>query len=146
MIWDTVKRDLLAQLHQRIDSRADVAERDSLRNLCAAFYGRFPAEDMRDRSVENLYGCLYGLLHLLRTRPDTSPRIQIFNPEIQTHGWECKYTVVAIACRGIPFCTASVRGELNRRNLTIHTIASSNLPITRDATGELAGGADRRRG
>ncbi|MBP6699955.1 MAG: NAD-glutamate dehydrogenase [Halioglobus sp.] len=138
MIWDTVKRDLLAQLHQRIDSRADVAERDSLRNLCAAFYGRFPAEDMRDRSVENLYGCLYGLLHLLRTRPDTSPRIQIFNPEIQSHGWECKYTVVAIACRGIPFCTASVRGELNRRNLTIHTIASSNLPITRDATGELA--------
>ena len=41
-------------------------------------------------------------------------RLRIFNPEIQSHGWESKYTVIAIACRGIPFCTASVRGELNR--------------------------------
>ncbi len=137
MIWDTVKKSLLAGLDQRIESRADEADRESLRNLCAYFYGRFPAEDMRERSVENLYGCLYGLLRLLRTRPDSSPRIQIFNPEVQTHGWESKYTVIAVACRGIPFCTASVRGELNRRNLTIHTIASSNLPITRDGTGEL---------
>ncbi len=137
MIWDTVKKSLLAELNQRIESRADEADRESLRNLCAAFYGRFPAEDMRERSVENLYGCLCGLLSMLRTRPDASPRIQIFNPEVQTHGWESKYTVIAIACRGIPFCTASVRGELNRRNLTIHTIAGSNLPITRDAAGEL---------
>ncbi len=45
--------------------------------------------------------------------------------------------MVAILCRGIPFCTASVRGELNRRNLTIHTIASSNLPVRRDEAGEL---------
>ncbi|MBP6681897.1 MAG: NAD-glutamate dehydrogenase [Halioglobus sp.] len=137
MIWDTVKKSLLAELDQRIETRADEADRESLRNLCGYFYGRYPAEDIRERSVENLYGCLYGLLRLLRTRPDTSPRIQIFNPEVQTHGWESKYTVIAVACRGIPFCTASVRGELNRRNLTIHTIASSNLPITRDAAGEL---------
>ena len=137
MIWDTQKKTLLVELGQRIDSRADEADRESLHNLCTSFYGRFPAEDMRDRSVENLYGCLYGLLRFLRSRPDSSPRIRIFNPEIQSHGWESKYTVIAIACRGIPFCTASVRGELNRRNLTIHTIASSNLPVTRTGAGEL---------
>ncbi|MCP5123761.1 MAG: NAD-glutamate dehydrogenase [Pseudomonadales bacterium] len=137
MIWDTVKRSLLAELGQRIDSRADAADRQSLHNLSAAFYGRFPAEDMRERSVENLYGCLYGLLRFLRSWPEAAARIHIFNPEIQSHGWESKYTVVAIICRGIPFCTASVRGELNRRNLTIHGIASSNLPVRRDAAGEL---------
>lgn len=137
MIWDTLKKSLLAELGQRIDSRADEADRQSLHNLSAAFYGRFPAEDLSARSVENLYGCLYGLLRFLRTWTDTVPKIQIFNPEIQSHGWESKYTVVAIICRGIPFCTASVRGELNRRNLTIHGIASSNLPIERDAAGEL---------
>jgi len=137
MIWDTLKKSLLAELGQRIDSRADEADRESLHNLCAAFYGRFPAEDMRDRSVENLYGCLYGLLRYLRVWPDTTPKIRIFNPEIQSHGWESKNTVVAVLCRGIPFCTASVRGELNRRNLTIHCISSSNLPVTRDEAGEL---------
>jgi len=137
MIWDTLKKSLLDELSGRIDSRADAADRDSLHNLAAAFYGRFPAEDMRERSVENLYGCLYGLLRFLRSWPETSPKIRIFNPEIESHGWESKYTVLAVVCRGIPFCTASVRGELNRRNLTIHTIASSNLPVTRDDSGEL---------
>jgi glutamate dehydrogenase len=137
MIWDTLKKNLLAELAQRIDSRAEEADRESLHNLCRSFYGRFPAEDMRDRSVENLYGCLYGLLRFLRVWADTSPKVRIFNPEIQSHGWESKNTVVAVLCRGIPFSTASIRGELNRRNLTIHVIASSNLPVRRDEAGEL---------
>ncbi len=84
MIWDTLKKSLLAELAQRIDSRAEEADRQSLHNLCRSFYGRFPAEDMRDRSVENLYGCLYGLLRFLRNWPDTStqgPYFQSRNPE-----------------------------------------------------------------
>jgi glutamate dehydrogenase len=138
MIWDTLKKSLITELGQRIDTRADEADRESLHNLCDAFFGRFPAEDMRDRSVENLYGCLYGLLRFLRTWPETTPRIRIFNPEIQSHGWESKNSVVVVHCRGIPFSTASVRGELNRRNLTIHCLSSSNLPVTRDEAGELS--------
>jgi glutamate dehydrogenase len=138
MIWDTLKKSLLTELGQRIDARADEADRESLHNLCASFYGRFPSEDMRDRSVENLYGCLYGLFRFLRSWPEAAPRIRIFNPEIQSHGWESKNSVVVAHCRGIPFSTASVRGELNRRNLTIHCISSSNLPVMRDEGGELS--------
>jgi glutamate dehydrogenase len=137
MIWDTLKKSLLAELGQRIDSRADEADRASLHNLSTSFFGRFPAEDMRERSVENLYGCLYGLFRYLRAWPETSPKIRIFNPEIQSHGWESNNSVVVALCRGIPFCTASVRGELNRRNITIHCISSSNLPVSRDEAGEL---------
>jgi glutamate dehydrogenase len=137
MIWDTLKKSVLNELSQRIDSRAEVADRTSLHNLCDAFYSRFPAEDMRERSVENLYGCLYGLLRFLNVWEDKEPKIRIFNPEIQNHGWESRYTVLVILCRGIPFSTASVRGELNRRNMTIHTIASCNLPVHRDEAGKL---------
>ena len=139
MAWDTLKESLLSELVQRIDNRAEPSDQQSLHNLSAALYSRFPAEDMRGRSVENLYGCLYGLLRFLRKWPDHSPKIRIFNAEIQSHGWESKYTTLAILCRGIPFSTASVRGELNRRNLRIHTIASSNLATTRDEEGNLLG-------
>ena len=137
MAWDTLKEGLLADLAERIDSRAELADRESLHNLSAAFYSRFPADDMKGRSVENLYGCLYGLLRFMREWPDGEPRIRLFNPEIQSHGWESKYTTLTILCRGVPFTTASVRGELNRRNLRIHTIASSNLSIRRNDEGVL---------
>ena len=137
MAWDTLKESLLTALAQRIDSRADAGDRQSLHSLSAALYSRLPAEDMRERSVENLYGCLYGMLRFLSKWPDSSPKVRIFNAEIQSHGWESKSTILTILCRGIPFSTASVRGELNRRNLRIHTIVSSNLATHRDDDGNL---------
>ena len=56
MAWDTLKESLLSELTLRIDTKAEPADRESLHNLSAAFYSRFPAEDMHGRSVENLYG------------------------------------------------------------------------------------------
>lgn len=137
MAWDAVKNSLLEELAQRIDKRGDAAHRTSLHNLAGAFLGRFPAEDMRGRSVENLYGCLYGLLRFMDNWDAPQPKVRIFNPEIQGHGWESKYTVVAVLCRDMPFCTASVRGELNQRNIRIHALASCNLVTRRDANNGL---------
>lgn len=139
MTRDTYKENLMSELAQRIERRADPGDRQSLQNLAEGFFSRLPAEDMRDRSVENLYGCLYGIFRFLLDWPDKQPRIEFFNPEIQSHGWESKYTTLLILCRGIPFTAASVRGELNRRNLRIHTLASANLAITRDDAGRMLG-------
>ena len=69
MAWDTLKESLLAELEQRIEKRAEASDRQSLHNLSASLYSRLPAEDMHGRSVENLYGCLYGLLRFLRKWP-----------------------------------------------------------------------------
>ncbi len=137
MSWDNLKKGLLTDLDALIDARVEPAHQQALRRLAAAFYGRFPAEDMRGRSVENLYGCVYGLLRFINHWPETSAKVRVFNPDIGKHGWEGKYTVMSVLCRDMPFCTASVRGELNRRGLQIHTLASFNLVTRRDAHGEL---------
>ena len=65
MAWEDSKEAALEALDQRITARGDAAHRDNLQQLSAAFYGRFPAPDMRHRSTENLYGCLYGLLRFM---------------------------------------------------------------------------------
>jgi len=150
MVWDKSKENLLRGLGERIEARGDVNHREALHNLAQAFYGRFPAEDLRGRSVENVYGLLYGLLRFMNNWPERTPKVRIFNPEIQSHGWESKYTILAVLCRDMPFCTASVRGELNRRNIRVHTIASCNLVCDRDGEGELntvvAAAVDEARG
>ncbi|MGB1139852.1 MAG: NAD-glutamate dehydrogenase, partial [Halioglobus sp.] len=66
-----------------------------------------------------------------------TPKIKIFNPDMQAHGWESDNTVLVVLCPGFPFTTNSIRAELNRQNLRIHTIASCNLAGTRDASGSL---------
>jgi glutamate dehydrogenase len=137
MAWDNLKRSLMDSLRQQIDAGGEQGHRESLHNLSSVFYGRFPAEDMRGRSAENLYGCVYGLLRFMGQWQAPGPKVRILNPEIGSHGWESKYTVIAILCMDMPFATASIRGELNRRNIQIHALASCNLVTTRSASGEL---------
>ncbi|MEH6584515.1 MAG: NAD-glutamate dehydrogenase domain-containing protein, partial [Halioglobus sp.] len=137
MAWEALKESILLELAELIDQRGEGAHRDWLHHLSKVFYGRFAAEDMRGRSVENLYGCLYGLLHFMQKHPGDEPKARLFNPELGSHGWENKNTVVVLLCRDMPFCTASIRGELNRRGIRVHTIASCNLVSTRDDKGDL---------
>ncbi|MCB1841834.1 MAG: NAD-glutamate dehydrogenase, partial [Halioglobus sp.] len=137
MAWDATRDTLLQTLGEKIDRHADAVERTSLHNLAAAMYGRFPAEDMRLRSVEDLYGCLCGMLRFMHCWDAAQAKVEIFNPEVENNGWESHYTTIAVLCRAIPFCTASVRGELNRRNLMVHTIISADLGAERNAQGLL---------
>lgn len=131
------KERLLGELADRIDRESDTADRQALHNLLSAFFRRFQPQELQGRSVDKLYRCLTGLLDFIRQWPADGPRVQIFTPEDDSDCWDERYTTLLVQCEGIPFCTASVRGELNRRNLSIHTVASSNLPIRRSATGEL---------
>lgn len=137
MAWETLKQALLDDIGGIIATRADAKHRDDLIRLADTFFGRFSAEDMRDRSADNLYGMLYGLLRFMDEWTGDAPKVRLLNPQISSHGWESTSTIVAILCRDMPFCTASVRGEINQRNLGIHCLASCNLRARRDGGGLL---------
>ncbi|MEH6589540.1 MAG: NAD-glutamate dehydrogenase [Halioglobus sp.] len=137
MAWESLKDNLLRQLSEQIDQGGDDAHNAWLHHLAKVFYQPFSAEDMRGRSAENLYGCLYGLLHFMQKYDVDQPKGKVFNPDLTSHGWESKSTVLIMLCRDMPFCTASVRGELNRRGIRIHTVASFNLVTRRDDQGQL---------
>lgn len=139
MAYEKLKEALLADVDALIARRADAAHQDDLHVLGATFYRRFSAEDMRGRSAENLYGCLYGLLRFMHEWPGTCAKVRFLNPNVTNHGWESKSTVIAALCRDMPFCTASVRGELNQRGIAIHSLASCNLRVRRDSDGRLLG-------
>ncbi|KZX58779.1 NAD-glutamate dehydrogenase [Halioglobus sp. HI00S01] len=137
MTWENHKKALLDSLERRIDDRAESADKASLKHLSSALLRRLSAEDLHGTAVENLYGCTYQLLEIFRHWDGEVPKVEFFNPQLHRDGWESTSTILAILCPGIPFVTASVRGELNRRNLPIHIVASTNVVVERDANGEL---------
>ncbi|WP_439107525.1 NAD-glutamate dehydrogenase [Congregibacter sp.] len=137
MAWETLKQALLDDIEGIVAKRADESHREDLNRLSDSFFSRFSAEDMRDRSPDNLYGMLYGLMRFMHSWSGDAPKVRLLNPQISSHGWESSSTIVAILCRDMPFCTASVRGEINQRSLGIHCLASCNLRVQRDDSGEL---------
>ena len=132
-----MKAALLEALAALVDRRADAAHRGDLHRLGEVFLARFSPEDLRGRSAEDLYGMLYGLLRFAGQWDGGSARVRFLNPDVGAHGWESRATVLVVLCRDMPFCTASVRGEINQRDIAIHSIASCNLRTRRDAAGRL---------
>lgn len=137
MAYENLKEALLSDTAEIVNKRSDTNHREDLHRLSERFYSRFSAEDLRGRSAENLYGCLYGLLRFMGHWSGEEAKVRFLNPSISTHGWESRSTVVAVLCRDMPFCTASVRGEINQRGIAIHCLSSCNLRVRRDEHGEL---------
>lgn len=137
MAWESMKAELLIQLKEQIDKRGDKDHLAQLHDLADRFFERFPAEDIKNSTVENLYGLLYGLWYFMQQWDGPKAKVRLFNPEMEAHGWEGRFTVVAVLCRDIAFTTASLRGELTNRGVRVHTINSCNVINARSKEGQL---------
>jgi len=101
------------------------------------FLNQYPLEDLRGRRLVDVYGCIYTCWDFFQLRAPGEPKVRVFNPRLEDHGWECSHTVVCILQRDMPFLVDSVRMEINRRNTVIHSIKSTVMQLRRDDSGRL---------
>src|SRR5690625_7369756 len=74
---------------------------------------------------------------MLQQYSAAEPDVRLFNPSMQEHGWCSPHTVLQVHQTDMPFLVASIRCELNRRNIAIHTIKSVPLQVHRDSAHKL---------
>lgn len=96
------------------------------------YFSRYPMEDIVGRHLTDMFGCVYQLWRFLCNFDGDNPKLQLFNPELDLDGWVCPHTVLIILQNDMPFLVDSIRIELNRRNIAIHTIKSTVLMVQRD--------------
>jgi glutamate dehydrogenase len=132
MTWQPGMQRLLKQLTQEFHRRLPPQKAQQLTEFSHQSYARFWVDDLAGREMEDIYGATLGSWAFLQEHDPATAKVRVFNPDYAKHGWQLGHTVVAILCRNTPFITDSVRGELNRRNITIHTIHSSILSLVRD--------------
>ncbi|VVE73794.1 NAD-glutamate dehydrogenase [Pandoraea captiosa] len=100
------------------------------------YYGLADAEDVVSRSVADLYGAAMAHWQLGQKFVSGEPRIRIYNPTLDQHGWHCSHTVVEIVNDDMPFLVDSVTMEINRQGLALHSAFHPVYRIRRDATGK----------
>ena len=59
------------------------------------------------------------------------PRLRVYNPTLEEHGWQSTHTVVEIVNDDMPFLVDSVSMALNRRRLAIHLILHPVIAVRR---------------
>lgn len=116
------RQDLLKQLQERLEARLEPKRAEAIDAFAQQFYATVPVEDLVNRRLDDFYGATLSIWQFLQHHDLASPKVQVFNPDFEEHGWQSTHTFVAVLHKDMPFLVDSVRIALNRRGLTVHAI------------------------
>src|SRR5204863_297986 len=66
-----------------------------------------------------------------------TPKVRVYNPQFDEHGWGSTHTAVEIVTDDMPFLIDSVTMELNRRGYGVHLIIHPVIRVLRDSEDHL---------
>jgi glutamate dehydrogenase len=59
-------------------------------------------------------------LSFARVFASGTPKLRVYNPRTEEHGWSSPHTVIEIVNDDMPFLVDSVTMEVNRQGYTLH--------------------------
>jgi glutamate dehydrogenase len=101
------------------------------------YYMQVAPDDLLDARPEALTGAALAIWRFAQTRKPGAPKIRVYNPTIDEHGWTGPHTVIEIVNDDMPFLVDSVTGWLTSQGMTVHLIIHPILRVKRDAKGAL---------
>ena len=129
--------ELIEEVLALIRARIPMREQAQVVEFTRQFYRQVDPEDLRERKVDDLYGAALSQWHFVRHRSGDDPKVRIYNPRVEEHGWQSSHTIVELVNTDRPFLVDSVRMEANRQGYTIHLIIHPVMRVRRDAEGNL---------
>ncbi|MEA2442988.1 MAG: glutamate dehydrogenase, partial [Thermoleophilales bacterium] len=126
---DSVCTRLREQFHDGDATQAEAFARQ--------YYRWVAPEDLAERSPIDLYGAALAHFNLARARAPGTPKVRVYNPQFDVHGWQSTHTAVEIVTDDMPFLIDSVTMELNRRGFGVHLIIHPVINVRRDDAGGL---------
>ena len=121
----------LAMLEQRVPA----PEQDDLRRFAKPYLEGLDVEDVAEREVLDLFGSVLSLWQFASTRKPGEPKVRVFNPMVEEHGWHSPHTVIQVVNDDMPFLVDSLQMEIQRHGLTLHFIVHPIVTLRRDAQG-----------
>ena len=105
--------------------------------LVRPYYRNVAAEDVTERTSEDLYGALVSHLDLARSRPQGTARVRVLTPG-PDDGWSAGgHSVVEVVTDDMPFLVDSLTMELVRQDLEVRVVVHPQMDVLRDITGGL---------
>lgn len=128
---------LLENVFQLIRDKVDKSHNQLVEQFASILFKNISKDDLEGRNDSDLYGATLSLWNALAKFDQSSPVIEVFNPELSKHGWQSSHTIVKIIVKDMPFLVDSVRMALNRQGITAHLLLHTPLTLKRDTKHQL---------
>src|SRR5213595_2674959 len=136
---ETGASELIAQLVELIAAKLPAQQAKEAAEFAQQYYGQVSAEDLAERPVADLYGAALSHWHFARVFAGGAPKLRVYNPRLEEHGWQSTHTVIEIVNDDMPFLVDSTTMEVNRNGLTLHLIIHPLMAVHRSTDGTLRG-------
>ncbi len=131
------KHALLEQVMRAADQRLSPPAATEARAFIGRYYEQVDLEDLASRPAEDLHGAALAHLAFAREFASGTPKLRVYNPRVEDHGWSSPHTVIEIVNDDMPFLVDSVAMEVNRQGYTLHLLNHPLFTTRRDAEGHL---------
>jgi glutamate dehydrogenase len=125
------KAERLEQIIALLREKVPAEGRGPVEAFTRAYFRQVDAEDLAERAPADLYGAALSHWNFARKREPGRPRVRVFNPSVQEHGWQSTHTIIEIVNDDMPFLVDSVTMEANRQGLTLHLIVHPIIRVNR---------------
>ena len=111
---DAIIQEVIDKINVAIESSSCCSE------FARQFYGTVALEDLKEWTIDDLYGAVVNFWLLINDRSLHETKIKIYNPDFERHGWQTTHTVIEIICDDMPFIVDSVQIAINKMGLASH--------------------------
>ncbi|MES1243581.1 MAG: NAD-glutamate dehydrogenase [Acidobacteriota bacterium] len=131
------KAELVDQAVGKVQARLDGERSRGAESFVRQLYAHVPPADLLGDSPDNLAGAALALWDLAQERTPGVPRIRVYNPRAEQHGWDSSHSVIEIVNDDMPFLVDSVTAELRSLGAEVKLLTHPVLQVERDAGGRL---------
>jgi glutamate dehydrogenase len=141
---DAGSPELIARIVEQIRAKLPPDQAAEAAEFARQYYAGVAPEDLSERALADLYGAALSHWHFARTFAGGAPKLRVFNPRLDEHGWQSTHTVIEIVNDDMPFLVDSIIMEVNRQGLTLHLVVHPVMRMKRDAQHRLVAVARER--
>ncbi|RKQ96354.1 glutamate dehydrogenase (NAD) [Kushneria sinocarnis] len=132
------RSEFFEALEQQFRERLPAERAEQVIAFASHYYATASFDDLAERQPDDIYGATLSTWHFLQQRESLEqPKVRVFNPDFEEHGWQSTHTIVEVLGRDMAFVVDSIRIELNRRNITVHAIHNAVFAVERNEQLEL---------
>ncbi|HVK56605.1 MAG TPA: NAD-glutamate dehydrogenase [Burkholderiales bacterium] len=131
------KSSILSEVLALASERLPAAQVKEATLFIQEYFKQVDLEDLAERAPADVYGAALSHLSFARRFVSGAPKLRVYNPRLEEHGWESSHTVIEIVNDDMPFLVDSITVEVNRQGYTQHLTIHPLFSTQRDKDGAL---------
>ncbi|WP_251359241.1 NAD-glutamate dehydrogenase [Kangiella sp. TOML190] len=127
----------LSQVKKLIAQKIAKTKVPLVQDFAEIMYSSVSQEEFAEKDPRYIYDSVLSLWNFIQGFDGTS-KIRVFNPTLETNGWQAKHSIIELVHKDMPFLVDSIRMELNRHGIDVHMHLHVPMSIARTKTGKVS--------